>query len=170
MGIITPPLKDHVFWMQHALTLAKRADQEGEVPVGAVIVEGDKLIAEGWNKTIQLNDPSAHAEIVALRQAGQIKQNYRLNNLTMLVTLEPCAMCAGALVHSRLKRIIIATKDPRTGCAGSLMNLLQNENLNHQLEIEFGVLQQESSQLISQFFKQKRMSIKKPQNYCSNEA
>ncbi len=144
--------------MQHALKLAQKAEQEGEVPVGAVIIEDGKIIGEGWNQTIQLNDPTAHAEMVALRKAGQTKQNYRLNNLTMFVTLEPCAMCAGALVHSRLSKIIIASKDPRTGCAGSLMNLLQHDSLNHKLEIEFGLLQQESSQLISQFFKNKRQN------------
>ena len=144
--------------MQHALKLAQKAEQEGEVPVGAVIIEDGKIIGEGWNQTIQLNDPTAHAEMVALRKAGQTKQNYRLNNLTMFVTLEPCAMCAGALVHSRLSKIIIASKDPRTGCAGSLMNLLQHDSLNHKLEIEFGLLQQESSQLISQFFKNKRLN------------
>lgn len=153
-----PPSKEQKKWMQHALKLAQKAEQEGEVPVGAVIIEDGKIIGEGWNQTIQLNDPTAHAEMVALRKAGQTKQNYRLNNLTMFVTLEPCAMCAGALVHSRLSKIIIASKDPRTGCAGSLMNLLQHDSLNHKLEIEFGLLQQESSQLISQFFKNKRQN------------
>ncbi len=164
MGIVAPTnlpqSEKDIFWMQHALALAHKAEEEGEVPVGAVIVEGDKLISEGWNQTIQSNDPTAHAEIVALRKAGKIKQNYRLINLTMYVTLEPCPMCAGALVHSRLDKVVIATKDPRTGCAGSLMNLIQHEKLNHQLQVAYGVLQQESSQLISQFFKQKRQQKK----------
>lgn len=160
MGIISPAnlssTEKELFWMQHALKLAKKAQEQGEVPVGAVIIANDKIIAEGWNKTIQLHDPTAHAEIVAIRQAGQIKQNYRLVNLTMFVTLEPCPMCAGALVHSRLKNIIIAAKDPRTGCAGSLMNLLQHNDLNHQLNVKVGVLATEASQLISDFFKKKR--------------
>ncbi len=160
MGIISPanlsPTEKELFWMRHALKLAKKAQEQGEVPVGAVIIANDKIIAEGWNKTIQLHDPTAHAEIVAIRQAGQIKQNYRLVNLTMFVTLEPCPMCAGALVHSRLKNIIIAAKDPRTGCAGSLMNLLQHNDLNHQLNVKVGVLATEASQLISDFFKKKR--------------
>ncbi len=164
MGIVAPANLNaeevDLFWMQHALMLAKKAEQEGEVPVGAVIIENNELIAEGWNKTIQLNDPTAHAEIIALRKAGQVKKNYRLVNLIMYVTLEPCPMCAGALVHARIKKIIIATNDPRTGCAGSLMNLIQNEKLNHQLDLEKGILQQESSELIRQFFRRKRAAKK----------
>lgn len=160
MGITNPEHlsqeEKDVFWMQYALNLARKAEQEGEVPVGAVIVDGDKLIAEGWNQTIQRSDPTAHAEIVALRQAGQSKQNYRLINLTMYVTLEPCPMCAGALVHSRLKRLVTGADDYRTGAAGSLMNIICHESLNHKLEHTNAVLRQESSQLISQFFKNKR--------------
>jgi len=160
MGVVLPENlsqdEKDIFWMKYALVLAKKAEQEGEVPVGAVIIEDDKIIAEGWNQVIQSNDPTAHAEIVALRQAGQSKQNYRLINLTMYVTLEPCPMCAGALVHSRLKRLVTGADDFRTGAAGSLMNIICHESLNHQLEHTNAVLRQESSQLISQFFKNKR--------------
>ncbi|MDX1795999.1 MAG: tRNA adenosine(34) deaminase TadA [Hydrogenovibrio sp.] len=148
------------FWMRHALSLAKKAESEGEVPVGAVLVANDRMIAEGWNQTIQQNDPTAHAEVVALRKAGQALQNYRLPGLTLYVTLEPCPMCAGALVHSRIERLVVATKDPRTGAAGSLMNLVSHEGLNHQIETQFGVLEMEASELLTQFFRRKRAQAK----------
>lgn len=148
-------------WMCRALELARLAESQGEVPVGAVLVQDDVLIAEGWNQTIQTHDPSAHAEIVALRNAGKKLQNYRLPGLTLYVTLEPCPMCAGALVHSRISRLVIATEDPRTGAAGSMMNLAQHPELNHHIEVEFGVLRKEASDLIKRFFKEKRLKAKK---------
>lgn len=150
-----------VFWMKHALRLAQRAELEGEVPVGAVIVSGDGIcIAEGWNQTIQNHDPTAHAEVVALRAAGQAITNYRLGDVTMYVTLEPCPMCASAMVHARVKRLVIATRDPRTGAAGSVFNLVQESRLNHCVEVEDGVLAQHASEQLKQFFKQKRLRQK----------
>lgn len=148
------------FWMAHALELAKKAEQQGEVPVGAVIVRDNQLVSEGWNQTIQAHDATAHAEIVALRQAGLVENNYRLPGSTLYVTLEPCPMCAGALVHARVDRIVIATQDPRTGAAGSLLNLLQHDSLNHQANIIMGVLQTEASDLLSSFFRRRRAEQK----------
>lgn len=147
--------------MQHALRLAQRAESEGEVPVGAVIVTGDgTCIAEGWNQTIQNHDPTAHAEVVALRVAGQAIKNYRLGGVTMYVTLEPCPMCASAMVHARVKRLVVATGDPRTGAAGSVFNLVQEPRLNHYVEVEDGVLAQQASEQLKHFFKQKRLQQK----------
>jgi len=151
-----------LFWMQYAYRLAQKAESEGEVPVGAVIVENGNRVAEGWNQTIQNYDPTAHAEIVALRAAGQVLQNYRLGDLTLYVTLEPCPMCASAMVLARIKRLVVATKDPRTGSAGSVFNLTQDARLNHHIEVEFGVLEADASAQLKSFFKQKR-SRKKDQ-------
>ncbi|WP_024851667.1 tRNA adenosine(34) deaminase TadA [Hydrogenovibrio kuenenii] len=153
-------MEQDIFWMQRALELAKIAESQGEVPVGAVLVDDNGLVAEGWNQTIQNHDPTAHAEVVALRNAGQVIENYRMPGLTLYVTLEPCPMCAGALVHSRISRLVIATEDPRTGAVGSLMNLAQHPELNHRINVEFGILRQESSELIKHFFKQKRTAAK----------
>lgn len=149
-----------LLWMQRALDLAHQAQEQGEVPVGAVLVKEEQCLAEGWNQTIQSHDPTAHAEIVALRKAGILEQNYRLPGSTLYVTLEPCPMCAGALVHARVERLVIGTPDPRTGCAGSLMNLVSHAQLNHQIETTVGVLGEECAQLLTQFFKQKRMMQK----------
>lgn len=147
--------------MTHALSLAKKAEQQGEIPVGAVLVKDFELIAEGWNQTIQAHDPTAHAEVVALRKAGIKEENYRLNDLTLYVTLEPCPMCAGAMVHARLKRLVIAAKDFRTGAAGSLINLVQDSRLNHQVKTDFGVLESEASEMLSGFFRKRRLEKKK---------
>lgn len=155
--------------MHRALELAKIAESQGEVPVGAVLVDDNGLVAEGWNQTIQTHDPTAHAEVVALRNAGQKIENYRMPGLTLYVTLEPCPMCAGALVHGRISRLVIATEDPRTGAAGSLMNLVQHPELNHEVEVEFGVLKDEASQLIKHFFKQKRVAAKAEKQIDKNE-
>ncbi len=149
-----------LFWMQHAFRLAQKAESEGEVPVGAVIVADGKCVAEGWNQTIQNHDPTAHAEMVALRAAGQAIQNYRLGGVTLYVTLEPCPMCASAMVHARVKRLVVATRDPRTGAAGSVFNLVQEPRLNHFVEVEYGVLEQEACHQLKQFFKQKRARSK----------
>ncbi|RUM92329.1 MAG: tRNA adenosine(34) deaminase TadA [Thiomicrospira sp.] len=149
-----------VFWMTHAMSLAKKAEQQGEIPVGAVLVKDFELIAEGWNQTIQTHDPTAHAEVVALRKAGAEEENYRLNDLTLYVTLEPCPMCAGAMVHARLKRLVIAAKDFRTGAAGSLINLVQEPRLNHQVKTDFGVLESEASEMLSGFFRRRRLEKK----------
>ncbi|NVJ66770.1 MAG: tRNA adenosine(34) deaminase TadA [Gammaproteobacteria bacterium] len=147
--------QDHQF-MQRAIELAAIAEEKGEVPVGAVLVKDDEIIAEGFNQPILNHDPSAHAEIMALRQAGQKLQNYRLIDTTLYVTLEPCAMCAMALVHARVKRVVFATEDPRTGAAGSVLNVLQQNEFNHHCIVEKGLLKQDASNQLKQFFKKKR--------------
>ena len=143
-------------WMQHAFELAKKAEAQDEVPVGAIIVYEDRVIGEGWNQPITSNDPTAHAEVMALRDAGGKIGNYRLPNATIYVTLEPCTMCAGAIIHARLSRLVYAADDPKTGACGSIFNLLQTEELNHKVEIEKGVMQEECRSLIQDFFKQRR--------------
>lgn len=142
--------------MQRALALAKQARDKGEIPVGAVIVKDKQLIGEGFNTPISQHDASAHAEIQAIRQACMHVENYRLPATTMYVTLEPCTMCAGAIVHARIERVVIAAKEPRAGAAGSLLNVLQNEHLNHRCETEFGLGAETSSNLLKTFFKARR--------------
>ena len=143
-------------WMRHALNLAEQARDQDEVPVGAVVVDHDTLIGEGFNTPISKHDASAHAEIQAIRQACLSKQNYRLPDSTLYVTLEPCTMCAGAIVHARIARVVIAAKEPRAGAAGSVFNILQNESLNHHCLVEFGLLADVSSNLLKAFFKARR--------------
>jgi len=147
--------KDH-YWMQKALALARNAEAQGEVPVGAIIVLDDQIIGQGWNQPIISQDATAHAEIVALRQACQTMQNYRLPGSEIYITLEPCMMCAGALVHARIARCIYATAEPKTGAAGSCIDAFALPNLNHRVECTANVLKEESSQLIKQFFKARR--------------
>ncbi len=147
-------------WMQYALTLADKAWQLGEIPVGAVVVCDDKLVAEGWNVSIKNHDPSAHAEMQAVRAAGEKIQNYRMLDCTLYVTLEPCAMCAGLLVHARFKRVVYGASDLKTGAAGSVMDILNHPNLNHQPEVVGGVLEQQCSEKLSAFFKQRRAEKK----------
>ncbi len=142
--------------MQRAFELAQKAEENDEVPVGAVIVCQDQIIGEGWNQPISSNDPTAHAEIMALRDAGNRIGNYRLPGTTMYVTLEPCAMCAGALVHARIAKLVYAADDTKTGACGSVINLVQTDELNHKLEIEKGLMEDECRSLIQDFFKQKR--------------
>lgn len=143
-------------WMRHALELACRAQEEGEVPVGAVLVRGDEVLGEGWNRPIAAHDPTAHAEVGALRAAAARVGNYRLVGTTLYVTLEPCPMCAGAIVHARVARLVYAAADPRTGAAGSVMNLLQSTHLNHRVDVCGGVLAQESADLLRAFFRRRR--------------
>ena len=142
--------------MRHALALAQNAEALGEVPVGAVLVKDGEVIGEGWNQPISANDPSAHAEMVALRQAAAKLENYRLPDTTLYVTLEPCAMCAGLLVHARVARVVYAAPEPRTGAAGSVMNVLQHDALNHRCELVAGPCRDESAQLLKAFFKSRR--------------
>ncbi|WP_050126515.1 tRNA adenosine(34) deaminase TadA [Yersinia aleksiciae] len=144
------------YWMQRALTLALRAQEEGEVPVGAVLVLDNQVIGEGWNRSIRDNDPTAHAEIMALRQGGQAVQNYRLLEATLYVTLEPCVMCAGAMVHSRIRRLMYGANDLKTGAAGSLVDILRHPGMNHQVEISAGVLADACSHQLSAFFRLRR--------------
>ncbi|MBP2167916.1 tRNA(adenine34) deaminase [Erwinia toletana] len=144
------------FWMRHALNLAQRAWDEGEVPVGAVLVLGDRIVGEGWNRPIGHHDPTAHAEIMALRQGGQVLENYRLIDTTLYVTLEPCVMCAGAMVHSRIGRVVFGARDEKTGAAGSLLDVLGHPGMNHQVLISEGVLAQECAGMLSDFFRMRR--------------
>jgi tRNA(adenine34) deaminase len=147
-------------WMAYALSLADKAESFGEIPVGAVIVKDNKIVAEGWNLSIINHNACAHAEIMAIQSAGQKIQNYRLIDCTLYVTLEPCAMCAGALVHARIKRLVYGAGDYKTGAAGSVFNLVQSEQLNHQLEVTAGVFAEESATKISAFFKRRRLEKK----------
>ncbi|MCV9880118.1 tRNA adenosine(34) deaminase TadA [Brenneria izbisi] len=147
---------DDEYWMRHALTLARRAQDEGEVPVGAVLVLDNQAIGEGWNRPIGHHDPTAHAEVMALRQGGRVLQNYRLLNTTLYVTLEPCIMCAGAMIHSRIGRLVYGAADEKTGAAGSLVDILRHPGMNHQITIEAGLLADECSAMLSAFFRMRR--------------
>ncbi|URL07651.1 tRNA adenosine(34) deaminase TadA [Avibacterium sp. 21-595] len=143
--------------MRYALSLADKAEALGEIPVGAVLVDDEgNIVAEGWNLSILQHDPTAHAEIVALRQAGLVQQNYRLLNTTLYVTLEPCTMCAGAILHSRIKRLVFGAYDLKTGAVGSRFHFFDDYKMNHNLEITGGVLQEECSQKLSEFFRKRR--------------
>jgi len=152
--------EEDIMWMRHALTLADKAESIGEVPVGACVVLNGELIGEGFNTPITDNDPSAHAELRAVKEAAAAVQNYRLIDTTLYVTLEPCSMCAGMLVHARVKRVVFGAKDAKTGAAGSVMNLLQHPALNHQLEVVSGVLADECANKLSDFFRKRRKEIK----------
>lgn len=143
-------------WMHRALELAAHAAAHDEVPVGAVLVRDDAVLGEGWNQPISANDPTAHAEVVALRQAARRERNYRLPGTTLYVTLEPCCMCAGALIHARVQRVVFGAFDPRTGAAGSVFDILQSPLHNHRIEMLGGVLDQECGDLLRGFFQDRR--------------
>jgi tRNA(adenine34) deaminase len=145
-----------VYWMRHALALAARAEAEGEVPVGAVVVRGDELLGEGWNRPVALKDPTAHAEILALREAAQKAGDYRLGGATLYVTLEPCPMCAAAIAHARVARLVFGAWDPRQGAAGSVFNLVTARELNHRVDTFGGVLSEECGELLRNFFATRR--------------
>ncbi len=151
----TQDLQDERF-MRRALELAERARAEGEVPVGAVLVQDGEIIGEGWNRPIASHDASAHAEIQAIRSAGSAAGNYRLGGSTLYVTLEPCAMCAGAMVHARIARLVFGAQDPKTGAAGSVFDLVRAPELNHQLDVDSGVLGEDCGELLRDFFRQRR--------------
>lgn len=140
----------------HALTLAHKAESEGEVPVGAVIVLGNTMIAEGWNQPIQSHDPSAHAEMIALRMAAKNIGNYRLKNATLYVTLEPCVMCVGAMIHARIERLVFGAYDPKVGAVCSAFSLLHFPSHNHHIQWKSGVMADECGAILKTFFKQKR--------------
>jgi len=142
--------------MRHAMALADRAQAEGEVPVGAVVVHRDRIIGQGWNRTIGLNDPSAHAEILALRSAGQSLKNYRLPACVLYVTLEPCCMCAGAMIHARIERLVFGAADPKTGAAGGRFTLLNDVDHNHRIALSGGCLGGECGKQLQAFFQQRR--------------
>ena len=143
-------------WMRHAIRLAQRAEDQGEVPVGALLVLDGRCIAEGWNRPIQDHDPSAHAEIVALRQAGRQLRNYRLLNATLYVTLEPCVMCMGAIAHARVKRLVFGAFDPKRGAVCHALQLSDAAFLNHCVEWTGGVLEANCSALLTDFFRARR--------------
>jgi tRNA(adenine34) deaminase len=143
-------------FMARALELARAAEAAGEVPVGAVLVKGGRIIGEGFNRPISTHDPTAHAEMVALRAGAATVGSYRLLDTTLYVTLEPCAMCAGAMVHARVKRLVFAARDPKAGAAGSVFNLVQHPALNHSVDCEAGVLAEECSAMLKGFFKARR--------------
>jgi tRNA(adenine34) deaminase len=142
--------------MEAALAEARAAAEAGEVPIGAVAVHGDVIIGRGQNRVLRDNDPTAHAEIVAMREAAAVLANYRLNGCTLYVTLEPCAMCAGAMIHARLDRLVFAAPDPKTGAAGSVLEVLNHPRLNHQMQVEQGILSGEAGELLRVFFRERR--------------
>ena len=143
-------------FMQQAIEQAQLAALAGEVPVGAVLVRDGQVISKAFNKPITNHDPSAHAEMLALRQAALAEQNYRLPGTTLYVTLEPCAMCAGAMLHARVDRIVFGTPDPKTGAAGSVLDVFAMKQINHQTTIEGGMMSEECGQLLRNFFKERR--------------
>jgi tRNA(adenine34) deaminase len=143
-------------WMQEALRAAQRALDSGEVPVGAVVVLDGRIIGQGWNRNLTDSDPTAHAEIIALRQAGATIGNHRLGGCELFVTIEPCAMCAGAMVHARLKRLVYGAEDPKAGAVHSVMQVLNHPSLNHRVEVRGGVLAGRCAELLQAFFRDRR--------------
>jgi tRNA(adenine34) deaminase len=144
-------------WMRHALAEAERADQEDEVPVGAVVVWDGRIIGRGHNRIEGLQDPTAHAEILAIGAAAASLKSWRLEGASIYVTVEPCAMCAGALVLSRMQRLVFGARDPKAGACGSVLNIVQNSRLNHRLEVTEGVLAEEATQRLQTFFRRRRI-------------
>ena len=159
-GALTPPFDRDRYWMGRSLELARRAADAGEVPVGAVLVRNDEVVGEGWNRPIAAHDPTAHAEIVALRAAAGHLGNYRLPGTTLYVTLEPCAMCSGAIIHARVGRVVYGARDPKTGAAGSVMDVLTTERLNHRVVVEGGVRAEESAARLQRFFAGRRAAAR----------
>lgn len=153
MGI--SPTNDEA-WMRYAIRLAQRAEQQGEVPVGAIVVRDNQCIAEGWNIPITSHDPTAHAEVVAMRGAGVHVANYRLNDATLYVTLEPCVMCIGAMSHARIKRLVFGAYDPKRGAVCNALSLTDASFLNHKINWDGGVLEAECSEMLRAFFKARR--------------
>lgn len=147
-------------FMRRAMELAELAEADGEVPVGAVLVKGGEIIAEGWNRSICAHDATAHAEIQTLRKAGQVLENYRLLDTTLYVTLEPCPMCAGALLHSRVKRVVYGAPDLKAGAAGTVLNLFESQAAYHYATVESGLLEEECRTQLQAFFKRRRKEIR----------
>ena len=150
------PLEKDKHFMKAALKAAKKAWENGEVPIGAVLVKDDEIISTGQNSPITSNDPTAHAEIIALREGGEKLKNYRLIDTILYVTIEPCTMCMGAIMHARIKKLVFGTFDPRAGAAGSLFDFTVENKFNHKVEVKSGILESECRELIQDFFKQKR--------------
>jgi tRNA(adenine34) deaminase len=149
-------LRPDEFWMEEALREGIRAQAAGEVPIGAVVVHEGRILGRGSNRPISSNDPTAHAEIIAMREAGQALGNYRLADCDLFVTMEPCAMCAGAMVHARIRRLIYGATDPKAGAVESVMRVLDNAALNHRIEVKKGVLAGRCMELVQAFFRDKR--------------
>jgi tRNA(adenine34) deaminase len=149
-------LSNDELWMQEALRSAQRALEAGEVPVGAVVVCGDQIAGRGWNRNVSDSDPTAHAEIVALREAGARAGNHRLSECELFATIEPCAMCAGALVHARIRRLVYGADDPKAGAVRSVMQVLNHPLLNHRVTVRSGVLAGRCAELVQEFFRSKR--------------
>ncbi len=149
-------MADDIHWMHEALLLAKHAVAHQEVPVGAVVIYDDKIIGKGWNQPILQKDPCAHAEIIALREASRFLNNYRLLDTTLYVTLEPCVMCVGAMLHARIKRLVFGAYDPKTGAVGSVFDLLSDCRHNHTIDVKGGVLKEKCTDMLQQFFRQRR--------------
>ncbi len=147
--------QDH-YWMGLALEQARLAAEQGEVPVGAVLIKDHELVASAYNQTISLNDPSAHAEVLVMRRAGEVLENYRLIECDLFVTIEPCMMCAGAMVHARLRRITFGAAEPKAGVLKSQLNIYQEGFLNHKPELSYGLMEKECSELMSGFFRERR--------------
>ena len=147
-------------WMLYALSLADKAEAVGEIPVGAVLVKDNEIVGEGWNLSILEHNACAHAEVKAIAEAGSKLENYRLVDCTLYVTLEPCPMCAGAIVHARIKRLVYGAGDYKTGAAGSVFDLVRNEQLNHQVEVTSGIYAEQCATKISEFFKRRRKEKK----------
>lgn len=145
-----------LYWMRRALELAARAEDEGEVPVGAVLVIDGAAAGEGWNRNIGDHDPTAHAEIVAIREAGLLRGNHRLPGSTLYVTLEPCPMCVGAMIHARIERLVFGATDPKTGALGGAFDLQEAHSHNHLMQVEGGVLSEEAGEMLRSFFRQRR--------------
>ncbi|MFQ5664465.1 MAG: tRNA adenosine(34) deaminase TadA [Terriglobia bacterium] len=153
-------MPDDTHYMEQALAAARQGEAEGEVPVGAVVVVGGEVIARAHNRPLATSDPTAHAEILALRAAAERRSNYRLTDCDLYVTLEPCAMCAGALVQARIRRLVYAAADPKAGAVHSHLRLLEAPHLNHRVEVEAGVLAEESAALLQRFFVRRREAEK----------
>lgn len=149
-------MENHIIWMEEAIKEARKAEELGEVPIGAVIVKNGEVIGRGYNLRETTMDPTAHAEMVAIRQASEYLNAWRLLDCTLYVTLEPCPMCAGAIVQSRVPLVVYGTTDPKAGCAGTLMNLLQEDRFNHRVEVISHVLQEECGTMLTEFFRRLR--------------
>jgi tRNA(adenine34) deaminase len=145
-------------YMRMALEEAKEAGQRGEVPVGAILVKGDRVIAKDHNRCIELSDPTAHAEILVLRKAGKVLENFRLNDTLMYVTVEPCPMCASAMVHGRISQLVFGTPEPKFGAVESKFRIFQNNGLNHKVKVRKGILEKECAEILKTFFKDRRVS------------
>ena len=149
-------LANDELWMEEAIHAARRALDAGEVPVGAIIVCGDKVVGRGWNRNLADSDPTAHAEIVALREAGRNVGNHRLGDCELFATIEPCAMCAGAMIHARLKRLVYGADDAKAGAVHSILQVLNHPALNHRMEVRSGVLAGRCAELLQEFFRKRR--------------